>query len=367
MKIRSLLLPFLCIAAIRAASGADIPPVRLAVIGLVHDHARLLFPMLPGRKDVQLVGIVEPDQEVVGYYKSHFHLEDALFFPSLESLLAKTKVDAVATFTSTADHRRVVEMCAPLGIDVMMEKPLAASLDDARAIAAAAKMGGVQVVVNFETTWYPSNRLAFDLVNRQHAIGDLRKILVQDGNQGPDGIKVTPYFRKWLTDPAQGGGALRDFGCYGADLVTWLMEGRRPTSVLAVAQNFQGANYPDVDDEATLILTYPSAQAIIQASWNWPYGRKDMEIYGQNGSAIVPNRDVVRVRIGDAAETVIAAPALHAPDTDQLAYLAAVVRNETQPSGLSSLEVNLVVTEILDAGRESARTGRRIDLGPAQP
>jgi predicted dehydrogenase len=367
MKFRTILLPILFIAALRAAPEASRPPVRLAVVGLVHDHARLLFPMLVGRSDVQLVGIVEPDQEVAAYYKGHFPLPDALFFPSFASLLATTRVQAVATFTSTADHRRVVEMCAPLGIDVMMEKPLAANLADARAISEAARRGGIQVVVNFETTWYPSNRLAYDLVNRQHAIGDLRKILVQDGNQGPQGIKTTPYFFKWLTDPAQGGGALRDFGCYGADLVTWLMEGRRPTSVLAVTQNFQGAIYPNVEDESTIILTYPSAQAIVQASWNWPYGRKDMEIYGRNGSAIVPNRDVVRVRVGDSEEKILAAPALRPPEEDQLAYLAAVVRNEIRPSGLSSLEVNLVVTEILDAARESARTGCRVDLGPARP
>jgi predicted dehydrogenase len=364
MKIRSFISVLLCAATLRAAPETPPAPVRLAVIGLVHDHARLLFPMLAGRSDIQLVGIVEPNPEVVAYYKSHFPLDDSLFFPTFESLLAKTKVQAVAAFTSTAAHRRVVEMCAPLGIDVMMEKPLAADLDDARAISEAAEKGGIQVVVNFETTWYPSNQLAYDLVDRQHAIGDVRKILVQVGNQGPVGINTTPYFSKWLTDPDQGGGALRDFGCYGADLVTWLMQGRRPDSVLAVAQNFQKNYYPRVEDESTIILNYPTAQAIIQASWNWPYGRKDMEIYGKDGSAILPNRDVVRLRVGDAAERVERAPALMPPYTDQLSYLAAVVRGEIRPSGLSSLKVNLIVTEILDAARESARTGERVRLAP---
>jgi predicted dehydrogenase len=145
------------------------------------------------------------------------------------------------------------------------------------------------------------------------------------------------------------------------------MQGQRPTSVVALTQTFQRADYPSVEDESTVILAYPHAQAIIQASWNWPYGRKDMEIYGQGGSAIVPNRDVVRVRVGDSPEKVLEAPALRPPDTDQLSYLAAVVRKEIRPSGLSSLEVNLVVTEILDAARESARTGSRVDLGPAAP
>ncbi len=367
MKTRALISTVLSAAALHAAADNPLPPVRLAVIGLVHDHARLLFPVLSGRDDFQLVGIVEPDADVVGYYKEHFKLDPALFFPTFAALLAKTSVQAVATYTSTADHRRVVEMCAPLGIDVMMEKPLASDLGDARAIAEAARKGGIQVVVNFETTWYPSNRLAYDLVHGRHAIGDLRKILVQDGNPGPKAIKTTPYFFRWLTDPAQGGGAMRDFGCYGADLITWLMEGERPTSVLAVAQNFQAATYPSVEDESTIILTYPGAQGIIQASWNWPYGRKDMEIYGQGGAVLIPSRDQVRLRVGEGAESVLAAPALHGPETDQLSYLAGVVRGQIHPSGLSSLEVNMVVTEILDAARESARTGKRVELGRAPP
>jgi predicted dehydrogenase len=272
----------------------------------------------------------------------------------------------VAAFTSTAGHRGVVEECAPLGIDVMMEKPMALDMKDARAIKAAAEKGGVQVLVNFETTWYASNRLAFSLVNDKHTIGEIRKILVQDGNQGPRAIKATRYFFKWLTDPEQGGGASLDFGCYGADLITWIMGGKRPISVFAVTQNFQPEIYTHVEDESTIILTYPNTQGIIQASWNWPYGRKDMEIYGQTGSVLVPNRDFVRIRVRDEAAKQEPAPTPNGPEVDQLAALAAVVRGESKPSGMSSIELNMEVTEILDAARESARTGRKVDL-PASP
>jgi predicted dehydrogenase len=338
-------------------------PVRLAIVGLVHDHAGGFIPSLAGRHDVQLVGIVEPDPSLRASYAKRFNLDANLFFPTLDALLAKTKVQAVATFTSTFDHRRVVEMCAPLGIDVMMEKPMAASLADARAIAAAAKKGGIQVIVNYETTWYSSNREAYDLVDRQHAIGGVRKILAYAGHQGPAAIGCSPAFLKWLTDPVlNGGGASMDFGSYGADLITWLMRGQRPTSVFAVMQHFQPDVYPRVEDEATIVLTYPRAQAIIQASWNWPYGRKDMEIYGQSGSVMVPDRDTVRLRQRDAAEAALPAPALKDPYADSVSYLAAVVRGEIRPTGLSSVETNLVVNEILEAAKESAQTGRLIDL-----
>jgi predicted dehydrogenase len=343
------------------------PPIRLAIMGLVHDHVGGFLPSLVGRHDVELVGIVEPDQSLWAGYAKRFNLDSSLFYTTLPALLEKTKVQAVATFTTTFDHRRVVEMCAPLGIDVMMEKPMAVNLDDARAIAAAAKKGGIQVVVNYETTWYPSNHQAYALVNEERSIGDLRKIVVHDGHKGPKAIGCSPAFLSWLTDPVlNGGGAEMDFGCYGADLITWLMRGERPTSVFAVAQNFQPEVYPKVEDESTIVLTYPRAQGIIQASWNWPHGRKDMEIYGQSGSIMVPSKDLLRVRHWDEAESDVPVSALKDPFADSISYLAAVVRGDIRPSGLSSIATNLVVNEILDAARDSARTGKRIDL-PADP
>ena len=170
-------------------------------------------------------------------------------------------------------------------------------------------------------------------------------------------------FLEWLTDPVlNGGGALTDFGCYGADLITWLMEGQRPASVLAVTQQLKPHVYPKVDDKATIVLTYPHAQDIIQASWSWPFNRKDMEIYGQTGYVLVPQSDVLRTRREDSKETEPPVPPPTGPNRDPLSYLAAVVRGKLQPSGLSSLEVNLIATEILDAARQSARTGKRVDL-----
>jgi predicted dehydrogenase len=129
-----------------------------------------------------------------------------------------------------------------------------------------------------------------------------------------------------------------------------------------VTQQIKPQVYPKVDDEATIVLTYPRAQGIIQASWNWPYNRKDMEIYGQTGYVLVPQSDLLRAPREGSKETESPVPPLAGPNRDPLSYLAAVVRGEIKPSGLSSLEVNLIATEILDAARESARTGKRVEL-----
>lgn len=339
------------------------PPVRFAIVGLTHDHARGFIPAARNRSDVQLVGIVERDRELAARYAAAHKLDPGLFFPSLEALLLKTNIQAVAAFTSTFDHRRVVEECAPLGISVMMEKPLAVNMEHALAMRAAAEKGGIHLLVNYETTWYPSNIEAYSVIHGQRSIGDIRKVVVHDGHRGPKEIGCSAEFLNWLTDPVlNGGGAVMDFGCYGANLITWLMKGQRPTSVFAVTQQIKPDIYPKVDDEATIVLTYPRAQGIIQASWNWPFDRKDMEVYGTSGQLLAPGPNALKLRVRGSAEIDKTPPPLQGAQADPLSYLAAVVRGEIQPSGLSSLEVNMTVTEILDAARESARTGRRVDL-----
>lgn len=352
-------------AAILGLAGgmAAAAPMRLAIVGLVHDHAQGFLPAVQASADVELVAIVEASRNLAARHASIHDLPDELFHSDLGDMLERVRPDAVAAFTSTFDHRDVIRACAARGVHVMVEKPLAVNMEHAREIAAAAKEGGIHVIVNYETTWYPANHAAYALVHEEAAIGELRRIVVRDGHQGPREIGCSEEFLEWLTDPVRnGGGALTDFGCYGANLVTWLMKGERPLSVLAVTQQIKPDVYPRVDDEATIVLTYPRAQGIIQASWNWPYNRKDMDVYGRTGAIRVPDARTMFVRRGGAGESRGAVPPLNAPDHDPLSYLAAVVQGRTRPSGLSSLELNLVVTEILDAARESARTGRRVDL-----
>ena len=363
-KLLFALIVILGLAGLPAFSKDNQPPVRVAIIGLVHTHVRGFLPRALTNTEVELVGIVEPDRELGAQTARLYHLNTNLFFSSLEEMAAHTNAQAVAIFSTTFDHAALVEKCANWGIkNVMMEKPLAVNMEHARRIEAAAKKGGIQIVVNYETTWYSANQAAYKLIWEQNAIGDLRKFVVHDGHRGPKEIGCPPEFLQWLTDPVlNGGGALPDFGCYGADLITWLMQGQRPTSVVAVTQHLKPEVYPKVEDEATIVVTYPKAQGIIEASWNWPYNRKDMEIYGQTGYILVPKNNVLRVLQGDQPERETTVAPLTGPEADPLSYLAAVTRGDVQPSGLSSLKINMIVTEILDAARASAATGKRIDF-----
>jgi predicted dehydrogenase len=217
------------------------------------------------------------------------------------------------------------------------------------------------VFVNYETTWYPSHGEIWSLIKDQKAAGDIRKMVAMDGHQGPKAINVQPEFFAWLSDPMKNGaGALYDFGCYGSNLMTWLMDGQRPIAVTAVTQHFQPSVYPRVDDEATIVLEYPNAQGIIQASWNWPANRKDLEVYGERGYAIATGGNGLRVAMSSKPEQTITPAARAADEQDSIAHLIAVARGRRTPNALSSLHNNMIVTEILDAARESARTHQRI-------
>lgn len=354
-----------------AISGADArnnlnpqSPLRLAIAGLVHGHAGGFIRSLEGRTDIVIVGIAESDGALAANYANRFGLDSSLFFTDLESMLDQTNPEAVATFSNTFDHLQVVQACAPRGIHVMVEKPLAVNMDHARTIADAAREHDIHVLVNYETTWYPSNQVLWKLIKEQNSIGHITKIVVRDGHRGPKEIGVGPEFLEWLTDPVlNGGGALTDFGCYGANLTTWLMGNAKPLSVTAVTQHLKDDPvYARVDDEATILLTYPEAQSIIQASWNWPFNRKDMDVYGTDGYVRTIDAIQLRTRTNEPEEKSLEAETADATYTDPVTYLVDVVRGRIEPDGLSSLQNNLIVTEILDAARLSAERGESIVL-----
>ena len=339
-------------------------PVRIALAGLSHGHVDWIFNRAD-KKDVILVGIYEPDRLLAEKYAARYKLDKALFFTDLDKMLDQVKPQAVSAFGATSEHIGVVRACAPRKIHVMVEKPLATTLADAREIEALASKHKIHVLTNFETSWYSSNQHLYGLMI-DGKLGDIRKVLVNDGHQGPKEIGVSSEFLAILTDPVKnGGGALTDFGCYGANLMTWLTNGQRPLSVTAITHQNKPGIYEDVDDETTILLQYPKAQCIIQASWNWPFSRKDMEIHGTKGYAVATDGTTVRQRLQerDPEQTLKLEPR-QSPYNDPFSMLSAVVSGavELAPFDQYGLPVNVIAVEILDAARESARLKKTIYL-----
>ncbi len=302
MRIASLVL------LITAPVFGQASPFSLAIAGLVHGHVAGFLNAARNRTDVQIVGIADPDPALRDKYARRFGFSPGILFADAREMLKRTNPEALAIFTSTYDHPAAVEAAAAQHIPAMMEKPLAVSLEHARRIQAA----GTPIVVNYETTWYRSHAEIWRLFKQRKAAGEIRRIVAEDGHEGPKEINVQPEFFAWLTDPEKdGAGALFDFGCYGANLATWLMDNHRPVAVTAFAHTNKPRIYPRVDDDATILLQYPGAQAVIEASWNWPFNRKDLEVYGQTGYAIAAGGDTLRVKMaGHAAEKSVNLPEL---------------------------------------------------------
>ena len=346
-------------------------PLKVGIVGLVHGHVAAFFAggaMTPAgsilkRPDVELVGIVEPDDALFEKYAKEFHLSPSLHFKSIAEMAAKVHPKAVLVFTSPADHWQIVEECADLGVNVMMEKPLAFKYDDALAMERAAKRGKIHVLVDYETSWYGSNAEAGKLL-ADGDLGAVVKVVARDGHEGPLKIGVQPEFGKWLIDPKlDGDGALTDFGCYGPDLVTTMMKGEVPLSVSVVTRRLQPELYPLVDDEADILLKYKSAVVIVEASWDWPFAVKQMDVYGRTGYAkTLDGKGIVVRRKGDHTETKEDAHPPAAPYDDPLHYLEAVLGGLDEGDSLSSLKTNVTVTEILDAARRSTQTGKTVAL-----
>jgi predicted dehydrogenase len=344
--------------------GQPSEPVRLCIAGMSHSHVQ---PLLRNMNSpwFKVTGIYEPNSEMAQRYARNYGFDPSLIYTSLEEMLDKTKPEGVLTFTSIYDHLKVVRACAPRGIHVMVEKPLAVSTKHSKEMQKLAEKYNIMLLTNYETTWYPSNYKTYDMISVKE-IGDIRRIIVYDGHKGPQEINVNPEFLEWLTDPVlNGGGAVTDFGCYGADIITWLLNGQKPESVYAVLKQYKPGIYPKVDDDATIVLTYPSMTGVIFASWNWPFNRKDMHVYGSTGYIFSDDSQNMRYKLSEKTpENSVRLPLREAPSDNPFSFFSAAIRGEINISenDLSSLKTNMTVVEILEAARKSNKTGKPVRI-----
>ena len=346
-----------------SAKGAPTKSLKVGVIGLVHTHVHWILGR-EKRGDIEIVGIVEPNKDLASQYARQHGYSMDIVYDTMEEMIDHAKPEAVTAFNTIYGHLEVVEYCAPKGIHVMVEKPLAVNWEHARKMIELAKKHKIHLLTNYETSWYASNYAAYDSIFNSGKIGDIRKIVFRTGHQGPIEIGCNPEFLEWLTDPVlNGGGALTDFGCYGANLTTWLMHGANPISVSCIVQQIKPHMYPKVEDEATIVLTYPNSQVIIQASWNWPYNIKDMKIYGNEGYIFCINSsDMEVLEKGNKESVEIKAAPLPKRVNDPFALFQQVIQEDFSlpPFSPSSIENNILVMQILEAARISATTNKTI-------
>ncbi len=326
-------------------------PLRIAVVGLVHGHAEGLLWNAQHRDDIDLVGVYEPNKALFDRLAAKYNLDPSLRYDDLAQMLKETKPEAASIMTSIANHADAVETCAALGVHALVEKPLAFSKADAARIERAARRHGVLVLTNYETSWYASVREAKHLLDSGQ-MSPVRRMVFRHGHPGPREIGCSDEFLEWLTDPRQNGaGALTDFGCYGSILAVWMMNGEKPRSVTAAANTLKPDLYPNVDDDATIILEFESATAAIQASWAWTHDNKEMDVYTDSGSIHAGKWDSLSTRLPNQAAVPADAPPLPSRSQNEWTYLRHVIRNECPVDELSGLRLNLIVADILDEAR----------------
>ncbi|MBV9623389.1 MAG: Gfo/Idh/MocA family oxidoreductase [Acidobacteria bacterium] len=342
-------------------SPAQNRKIRCAVIGLNHDHVWELLGYLQEEPESDLVAIAEGNKELVEKAKSKVRAT-VRFYSDYIPMLEEAKPEVVFVTTSNDRHLAILRECARRRIHYSTEKPMATNGADAREMEHLADRAGIKLMVNYWNAWTAPSH---DLVRRVRAgaIGPVAKIIVQYGHQGPKEIGVSKQFADWLYDPAKnGGGAIMDFGCYGAEWALWLKG--RPSRVYATTRRLKTAQHNQVDDDATLVLDYPDATVIVEPSWDWPYGMDRVYVFGSQGSLLATRNELfIRTASDQTAlptpdgERLSPTPLPHQA-SNPIAYFLDRIRNDQPVEDPLSARLNVEVVEILDAARESARTGQ---------
>lgn len=338
---------------------------KLAIIGLDHDHVWGLLRDLAAEPNAELVAIADDHQPLVDQAKTKVP-PTVKFYSDYVKMLDEMKPDGVIVTTENDRHLEILRECAKRHIHYSTEKPMATTAADAREMERLATQAGIKVMVNYWNAWVAPTHA---LYHRAHEgeVGTVQRIIVRYGHQGPKEIGVSKYFADWLYDPVKnGGGAIMDFGCYGAEWAVWLKG--RPARVSAVTQKLKVDQHNLVDDDATIVLDYPDGTAIIEASWDWPYNMGQVQVFGPKGSLLATARDLFsrsakdNVANGALEGERVALDPFALETSNPISYFVDCIRNNKPIEDPLSMKLNVQVMGILDAARESARTGKQVVL-----
>jgi predicted dehydrogenase len=355
----------LCAAGASAQNAAK---TRLAIVGLDHDHVWGLLPDILKQPDATLVAIADPHPELVAKAKRRVPAS-VKFYSDYVKMLDDEKPDAVIVTTENDKHLAILRECAKRHINYSTEKPMATTGADAREMLRLARAAHIKLMVNYWNAWVaPSHELYHRVAAGD--LGPIFKLEVLQGHQGPREIGVSKYFADWLYDPVKnGGGALMDFGTYGAEWAMWLKG--RPKSVFAYTLKLKTEQHNKVDDDATILLEYPDGTAVIQASWDWPESKGQVEVYGPKGSLLATQEELFYEpakgqhdpKQPDGAPVEL--QPLSPETSNPIAYFVSCIRGNKPIENPVSGEMNVGVIEILDAAKESIKTGHAVPM-PAE-
>jgi predicted dehydrogenase len=337
---------------------ADVP--RIAVVGLLHSHVWGHLPKMVKGEPARLVGVAETNPDLVAE-ATKMGVKPDQFFDDAARMLDIAKPEIVWAFNENNKHLDVVKLCAPRKVHVIFEKPLASTHRDSLAIRDLARKHGIQVMTNYQMAWWPSQYEARRAIDSGE-IGKPWRLRGIVGHGGPGGKGTrSQYFFEWLTDPVKNGaGALMDFGCYNALWSLWYLG--RPESVMAHANQLRPETFPKVEDNSTMILSYKNGVGLFEGSWDLPRSFQDLEVFGLGGSVQMANGRV-EIRKGREAATARPIEPLPPERAEPIAYMVHCIRNGKSVEGLTALDINVDVVEIIDAAKQSLKSSSVVKLG----
>jgi predicted dehydrogenase len=351
--------------AARAGSQEASGKTRLAVVGLDHDHVWELLKYMAAEQDAELVAIADGHPALVERAKKQVPAS-VRFYEDYVRMLDEAKPDAVFVTTENDRHLEILRECAKRHINYSVEKPMAVNAADAREMERLADQAGIKLMVNYWNAWVAPSWELFHRV-KNGDVGPVHTMIIQYGHEGPKEIGVSKYFADWLYDPVKnGGGAIIDFGCYGAEWAVWLKG--RPTKVYATSLKLKAEQHNRVDDDATIVLDYPDGTAIVEASWDWPYNMDRVQVFGAKGSLSAGHdnlfyRNGRKQAAGDGPEgEAVKLDSLPREGSNPVAYLVSRIRENKPVEDPVSARLNVEVVEILSAARESIATGQVQEL-----
>lgn len=337
---------------------------RIAIVGLDHDHVWGLLHDIAQEPQAELVAIADAHQNLIEKAKSQVPAT-VKFYPDYIAMLDQAKPEAVFITTGNDKHLDILRECSKRHINVSTEKPMATNAADALTMEQLAENSGIKLMVNYWNAWVAPTQEINQRV-KTGEIGPVRKIVVQYGHQGPKEIGVSKEFADWLYDPAKnGGGAIMDFGCYGAEMALFLRG--RPLRVYAVTRKLKAGQNNRVDDDATIVMDYADATAVLQPSWDWPHNMDRTYVFGTKGSMLATADHLYERMQSDNDDATLdgnafkLGPVPHEM-SNPISYMIDRIRNNKPVDDPLSGKLNVQVMEVLDAARASAQTGKAVEL-----
>jgi predicted dehydrogenase len=253
---------------------------KVGVIGAGAIAQALHIPGYAKAENCELTAICDVQQSCLDEVKEAGH-DFASTYSDWQKMLAEQELDVVSICTPNCWHKDMAIACLEKGIDLLLEKPIAMTLDEATEILAAAEKSSSRVMVGFSHRFQGANVAARKAV-QEGKIGKLYMARIRFAHTGPiPGWAKSDWFYK---QAEAGGGALLDMGIHAFDLIQWMVG-----SVTAVNATVKTLRKDiEVDDNAIVNLEFgEDCLGYIDVGWTSPSGFLGVELMGDNGSIIV--------------------------------------------------------------------------------